>query len=139
MEKSSCLIKTIVAVACLACFFANNFVLFKQFASNKQVTVSNYKPQERLILPVIVICNGSAYKNQKVSTVDLEVYLNNTFKLSDAVVSITSGEGIGVLSISDNEKALYNSTYKDKLIHIDSFFTYYRGHCYSVEYKKPVI
>ena len=139
MEKWSYLIKTIAAVTCLACFFANNFVLFKQFASHKTVTASSYINQKKLLLPVIIICNGSAFKNPKVSTVDLDDYLNNTFKITDALVSITSGEGSGVLSPSDDQRSLYNSTYKDKNIHIDQFFTYYRGHCYSVEYKTPVM
>ena len=138
MEKWSTLLKSIAAVTCLACFFANNFVIFKQFASHKTVTGSHYKLDKELLLPVIIICNGSGFKNPKVSTVDLDDYLNNTFELSDVLISIISGEGVGVMSPSDDEH-LYNSTYKDNLIHIDSFLTYYRGRCYSVEYKKPVI
>ena len=139
MEKCSCLIKTIAVITCLALFFVNNFVIFQQFASRKSVTAMNYKYQPTLLLPVIIICNGSAYKNPRMSSVDLEYYLNNTFKLFDALDSITSGEEGGSSGQPDEELVLYNSTYKSKFIHIDSIFTYYRGHCYSVKYRNKVM
>ena len=138
MEKWGYMIKTFVAAVCLGLFFANNFVLIKEFASQRTIVATNYVERDLLHLPSITVCNASAYKKSRVPTVDLEYYLNNTFQLSNSLISIVSGSSGGAVGTSDEDEILYNLTYKAPYIHIKSLYSYYRGHCYQIMYTRRV-
>ena len=124
-------IKTLATIICLICFFANNYVILKQFISGKTIIASNYKLEEPLFFPAILICNFSAYKESEMPTIDLDDYVKNTFKLSDALDSITLGDG--------DEDVLYNKTYRSENMKIESIYTYFRGHCFKFYLNKKVM
>ena len=137
MDQCNYAFKTLATIICLICFFANNFIILKQFISGKTIIASNFKAEEPLFLPAILICNFSAYKEIEVPTIDLDHYFNNTFRLSTALGSITlvDIEGQG----NNDEAVLYNKTYRSENIKIESIYTYFRGHCYKFQFKKKVI
>ena len=86
----------------------------------------NIRYEEKLLFPLIVLCNTSAFKNSEVPTMDLEYYNNITFKLSDALISIESnGEEGGLDQKSGMPEIVYNSSYTSEFIHIERFNAYY--------------
>ena len=80
MGKCDCMIKAIAAFLCLLMFFINNYVLFMQWAERQTVTTTNIKWLKTELLPSIIICSSMAYKNPRIKSIDMDSYLNNTFK-----------------------------------------------------------
>ena len=136
-QKWMFLLKAIAIAICSVFFFGNNFVIFQQFISHKSYYASKLNYENELLLPNIVLCNSSAFKNQKVPTLDLGHYLSNTLQLSDALLSITSGYA-GSHASSGVEKTLWNATYNSEHIQIKPVLTYYRGRCFMIKYKQMV-
>ena len=138
MDKTTWVIKSIAALICLILFVINNYVLFLQFAERQTVASTNveWKPTE--MFPNIIICNSSAYKNYRMSSIDMKSYLNNTFEISEALISIDLGNENNEIGSSDHDATLWNSSYISNDVILDSVITYYRGHCYKFKYKLPV-
>ena len=132
MDKCNYVVNTLATLICLIGFFANNFVILKQFVTGKTFIASSFKAEEPLLFPAIVMCNFSAYKELEIQKIDLDDYFRNTFKLSDALESIT-------FYVNDLEVVLYNKTYRSESITIESIHTYYRGRCYKFHLKNKVI
>ena len=138
MENFDCIIKAIAASICLVLFFINNYVIFRQFAGRQTVTTTNIKWLEKELLPSISVCSSTAYKNPNIKSIDMDSYLNNTFKLSEALISIDLGSEDNELGSSWNDKVLWNSTYISNDVTLDPVYTYYRGTCYKFKYLVPV-
>ena len=138
MEKIDGIIKAIAALICLVLFFINNYVLLKQFAADQTVTTTNIKWLETELMPSIIICSSTAYKNPRVTSIDMDSYINNTFKLSEALISIDLGSEDNELGSSWNDKVLWNLTYISSDVTLDPVYTYYRGTCYKFKYLIPV-
>ena len=141
LNKLGIVVKALATTTCLILFFTNNLVIFNQFASHKAIIASNLRYDDKLLFPAILLCNTSAFKNSKVSKMDLKYYFANTLILSDALLSISIksvGEGIELEEKTDAEKIIYNSSYTSELLQIDRLSTLYRGSCYKIEYKKQV-
>ena len=137
-EKWSLILKSFVTLICLAFFIENTFEIFKQYFSKKTILAADYEHQQNISFPDFIICNFSAYKHAKISRLDFDSYVNNTMNLSDVLIAITHpdiGSGAGNM---DKEESLYNSTFVSKHIHIEQIFSYYRGNCYKVRYKRQV-
>ena len=136
-QKWNYLLKIFTIFVCSVFFFGNNFLIFKQFVSHKTYYASKLNYADKLMLPNIAICNSSAFKNPKVSTLDLDDFLNNTLQFSESIVSITHGFA-GNYEPSNIQKVLWNSTYRSKLFDIKPILSFYRGKCYIMSYKEEV-
>ena len=136
-KKWNYLLKAITVFICTFFFFGNNFFIFEQFISHKTYYASKLKYEDKLLLPDIVICNASAYRNPKVSTLDSEHFLNNTLDFTENVLSITSGYA-GNSGSSSIEKILWNSTYTSIDIQIKQILSFYRGKCFMISYDQKV-
>ena len=138
MDKSTWIIKSLAALICLILFVINNYVLFLQFAERQTVASTNVEWRPTEIFPNIIICNSSAFKNNRMSSIDMKSYLNNTFELSEALISIDLGNEDNEIGSSNHDATLWNSTYISNDVILDSVTTYYRAHCYKFKYKLPV-
>ena len=138
MVNFDCIIKTIAALICLILFSVNNYVLFKQWAERQTVTTTNIKWQEKELLPSITMCSSTSYKNPNIKSIDIDSYKNNTFKLSEALISIDLGSEDNELGSSWNDEVLWNSTFISNDITVEPVYTYYRGTCYKFKYLIPV-
>ena len=137
-EKWSLILKSFVTLICLAFFIENSYEIFKQYFSKKTILAADFEIQQNISFPDFIICNFSAYKHAKIPRLDFDSYVNNTMNLSDVLIAITHpdiGSGAGNM---DKEESLYNSTFVSKHIHIEQIFSYYRGNCYRVRYKRKV-
>ena len=137
-EKWSLILKSFIALICLAFFIENSYEIFKQYFSKKTILAADYEKQQNISFPDFIICNFSAYKHAKIPRLDFESYVNNTMNLSDVLIAVThpdSGSGAGNM---DKEESLYNSTFVSKHIHIERILSYFRGNCYKVRYKRKV-
>ena len=138
MVNFDCIIKTIAALICLILFSVNNYVLFKQWAERQTVTTTNIKWQEKELLPSITMCSSTSYKNPNIKSIDIDSYKNNTFKLSESLISIDLGSEDNELGSSWNDEVLWNSTFISNDITVEPVYTYYRGTCYKFKYLIPV-
>ena len=138
MVNFDCIIKTIAALICLILFSVNNYVLFKQWAERQTVTTTNIKWQEKELLPSITMCSSTSYKNPNIKSIDIDSYKNNTFKLSESLISIDLGSEDNELGSSWNDEVLWNSTFISNDIIVEPVYTYYRGTCYKFKYLIPV-
>ena len=138
MINFDCIIKTIAALICLILFSVNNYVLFKQWAERQTVTTTNIKWQEKELLPSITMCSSTSYKNPNIKSIDIDSYKNNTFKLSESLISIDLGSEDNELGSSWNDEVLWNSTFISNDITVEPVYTYYRGTCYKFKYLIPV-
>ena len=137
-EKWSLILKSFVTLICLAFFIENSYEIFKQYFSKKTILAADYDIQQNISFPDFIICNFSAYKHAKIPRLDFDSYMNNTMNLSDVLIAITHpdiGSGAGNI---DNEESLYNSRVVSEHIYIEQIFSYYRGNCYKLRYKRKV-
>ena len=128
------ILKSLVVIICLGLFFANSYAIFTKFTSKNTIIASNTIHESRLLLPAIVLCNGSGYKNPQLSNVDYKEYINNTVELSDLLIAVYSYYG----NSHQNPSILYNLTYKSQEINVDPILTYIRGRCYKFTYARQV-
>ena len=126
--------KSLVLIICLGLFFANSYAIFTKFASKNTIIASNTIHESKLLLPAIVLCNASGYKNPELSNVDFKEYINNTVELSDILIAVYSYYG----NSYQNPSILYNLTYKSQEINVNPVLTYIRGRCYKFTYSRQV-
>ena len=126
-------IKIVATLICLILFFANSFLIFKQCISGKTIILSDFNMEkERILFPLIVICNYSAYKNSEIDTLSLDEYRSNTLNIDDILDEV-------YLGFSDNITSLNISTLRSEHLSISPIFTYFRGRCYGYRFRKEVV
>ena len=133
-DKFTFIFKSLVVIICLGLFFANSYAIFTKFASKNTIIASNTIHEPRLLLPAIVLCNASGYKNPELSNVDFKGYISNTIELSDILIAVYLYHG----NSYQYPSILYNVTYKSQEINVDPILTYIRGRCYKFTYARQV-
>ena len=133
-SKWDIFVKVVATIICLILFFANSFFIFKQVISGKTIILSDFNSEEeRILFPLIVICNYSAYKNSKFETLSLDEYRRNTLDIEDVLEEVYLG-----FSDSDNISYLNISTNRSENLRIRPISTYFRGRCYGYQFRKKV-
>ena len=119
-------VKSVIYSVCLVLFFGSSWATFQNFSSNIKIRSTKVVPSPGDVLesPTLVVCNSSAYKENKVPTT-LAGYKNNTMNLRDFLVNAytVTNTKAGVLS------------YKPSLITdtIKEITTMFYGTCIMIE------
>ena len=134
-DKSTFILKSLVVIICWGLFFANTYPIFIKYASKNTIIASNTIHESRLLLPAIVLCNASGYKNPELSNSDIKEYINNTVELSDILIAIATYNDDPYGGPSTIH---YNLTYQSPEINVDPILTNFRGRCYKFTYTRKV-
>ena len=122
------LIKPISFFACVAGFFCNTFMIFKQFIGRQTISSYDVQKNDELSLPSFTICGRTGYKEEisKYQDLQLDNYLDKTFELEEIVGSI---EGITVKELRQNKTSWeVTTTYNQN-----------KGRCYTITYIPKVL
>ena len=83
-------IKAVTLVICVAGFFCNTFMIFRQFIGKQTITSWDVQITKKLLLPSFTICSQTGVKNRitKYQHLKLNNYMNDTLELNEILVTI---------------------------------------------------
>ena len=136
MDKNneiSIIFKILISLLCIASFWANSFMIFKQFIGDKTITSQDVQKDAKLFLPSMTLCGLNGYKEEIDSYNDLQLenYLNNTIGLEEILISVAYPVWSNRILVSDiDQKA---TDWK-----LTTTYSRNRGRCHTIQYNQEV-
>lgn len=119
-------LRGLVGIVCLVCFFLNSLNILAQFRRRETITVTDQIQKDKLKLPVFTICNADGFKAvHKYNLLNLTEYVMATYDETELL------EDYGIPgTFTSNELKPHKQ--------IVPQYTLYRGRCYSFQYPYEV-